>query len=123
MFAYFDILKAKGGENVSLEGININKIYELSKNLLNKVWKPGIARRVIIPKKPSDELKSFTIVSIFDKIVATAIKTIFTFIFEKHLKFNPLPKEKCFQDASHGFRLNRSCHTALNVIITWGLVP
>jgi retron-type reverse transcriptase len=72
-------------------------------------------------KKRPDGLRPLTIVSTLDKIVATAIKIIFTFIFENSRKFNPLPNERCFQDASHGFRSGRSCHTALNTILRWEL--
>jgi len=56
---------------------------------------------VNIPKA-SGELRPLTIASPRDKIVQQAIKMILEAIFE------PL-----FVDNSHGFRPNRSCHTAL----------
>ena len=34
-----------------------------------------------------------------------------------------LPKQQYFHDFSHGFRPNRGCHSALDIIITWGLAP
>lgn len=128
VFTFFDILRAKNvntkrGDDFSLDGIGVGKMHDLSKSLVCGTWEPGIVRRVMIQKKNSGEFRSLIVISILDKIVAIAIKTIFISIFEKHLNWDPLPPERYFHDTSHGFRPARSCHTALNVIITWGLVP
>ena len=50
-FAYADVLKAKGantpgGNKTTLNGINLDKIGEISQALLNGSWKPGLARNI-----------------------------------------------------------------------------
>lgn len=74
------------------------------------------------PKISPNEFRFFTVVSIFDKIVSTAIKIIFTCIYEKRVEFDVLPYERYLHDTGHGYRSGRSCHSALNVILAWGAV-
>lgn len=51
-----------------------------------------------------------------DKIVQKAVELLLTEIYER--------KEKYFLDCSHGFRPNRSGHTALRVIKkSWNALP
>jgi retron-type reverse transcriptase len=128
IFAYADVLKAKGantegGDNTNLDGINLQRITELSQSLMNESWKPRIARRIMIPKKKKGEFRPLTILSPLDKIVASAMKIVLNVIFEKHKRLDTLPKNRYFHNSSHGFRPNRGCHSALDVTITWGLAP
>jgi retron-type reverse transcriptase len=58
-----------------------------------------------------------------DKIVATAIKIVFNAIFERTKGLDMLPECRYFHNFNHGFRPNRGCHSALDIIITWGLSP
>ena len=128
IFAYADVLKAKGantegGDKTKLDGINIQRILELSRSLIDESWKPGKARRVMIPKKKKGEFRPLTILAPMDKIVASAMKIVLNVIFEKHQGLETLHENRYFHNSSHGFRPNRGCHSALDVTITWGLAP
>ena len=116
IFAYGDVLKAKGantegGDNTNLDGINLQRITKLSQSLMNQSWKPRIARRIMIPKKKKGEFRPLTILSPLDKIVASAMKIVLNIIFEKHKRLDTLPKNRYFHNCSHGFRPNRGCHS------------
>ena len=128
IFAYADVLKAKGantdgGDKTSLDGINLQRITKLSRSLLDGSWCTGVARRVLIPKKVPGEYKPLTVLPPNDKIVASAMKIVFNVIFEKHAGLGMLPKQRYFHNFNHGFRPNRGCHSALDVLVTWGLAP
>jgi retron-type reverse transcriptase len=128
IFAYADVLKAKGantegGDKTNLDGINVQKIIELSRSLMDGSWKPSKARRVMIPKKEKGEFRPLTILAPLDKIVASAMKIVLNTIFEKHKSLDTLHESRYFHSFSHGFRPNRGCHSALDVTITWGLAP
>ena len=68
-------------------------------------FKPG--RRVQIPKPDSPKTRPLTIAPPRDKIVREVMKMILEAIFE------PI-----FSNNSHGFRPNKSCHTALRQVKT-----
>jgi retron-type reverse transcriptase len=68
-------------------------------------FKPG--KRTMIPKADGVSMRPLTIAPPRDKIVQEVMRTILEVIYE------PL-----FSDNSHGFRPNRSCHTALRKIKT-----
>lgn len=128
IFAYADVLKATGantpgGEKTTLDGINLEKINKISQALLDGSWKPGIARRVLIPKNKPGEYRPLTVLLPIDKIVASAIKIVLNTIFERPDSLYMLPKQRYFHDFNHGFRPNRGCHSALDITITWGLAP
>ena len=128
IFAYADVLRATGANTpgsgkTTLDGINLKKIQRISQALLNGFWRPGIARRVLIPKKTPGEYGPLTVLSPIDKIVASAMKIVLNIIFERPKSLNMLPKQRYFHDFNHGFRPNRGCHSALDITITWGLAP
>ena len=128
IFAYADVLKAKGanteGEDITnLDGINTQRITELSRFLIDGTWKPRNARRIMIPKKKKGEFRPLTILAPLDKIVASAMKIVLNVIFEKHESLDTLTKNRYFHSFSHGFRPNRGVHSALDVTVTWGLAP
>jgi retron-type reverse transcriptase len=121
IFAYADVIKAKGENRIELDGIRIQRIKELSCSLLNESWKPDKAIRVMILKK-NGEFRPLTILSSMDKIVASAIGIVINVIFEKHQGLDKLHESRYFHHFSHGFRPNKGCHSALDVTVTWGLV-
>ena len=128
IFAYADVLKAKGAntpdnDKASLDGINLKRIQKISQALLDGSWQPGTARRVLIPKKKCGEFRPLTVLSPMDKIVASAIKIILNTIFERPKSLNMLHECRYFNNFNHGFRPNKGCHTALDVLITWGHAP
>lgn len=70
IFAYADVLKAKGantvgGDKINLDGINIQRIIELFRSLMDGSWKPKNARRIMIPKKKKGEFRPLTILALF----------------------------------------------------------
>jgi len=73
----------------------------LSKELGSNSYQPKPSRRVIIPKSNGGS-RPLGISCSIDKVVQEAMRFILELIYE------PL-----FHDNSHGFRPNRSCHTAM----------
>jgi retron-type reverse transcriptase len=128
IFAYADVIKAKGantegGDSSTLDDMNLERILKLSKELRDGSWQAGIARRVMIPKPGTTDKRPLTVLSPYDKIVASAIKIVLNAIFEKQKGLDKLPSDRYFHTFSHGFRPNRGCHSALDVTMTWGLSP
>jgi len=127
--AYNEASKAKGaitpgGDGTTIDGMNLGRIKKLAKELKEGHWKPGKARRIIIPKKDPSKLRPLTILSGDDKIVNQAIKNVLTIIYEGPGVTNCEQVEQSirFENSSHAFRPNRGCHTALQKTTTWGLV-
>jgi len=85
---------------VDLEG-NIKGLVE---RLKARKYKPQPVRRVCIPKSDGSK-RGLGIPTVEDKIVQMGIKKILEAIFEVD-----------FMDVSFGFRPNRSCHDALDVL-------
>ena len=128
IFAYVNVLKAKnaktqGADKAILDAINLKKIQKLSQTVLTGSWQPGIVKRVLIPKKKLGEYRFLIVLSTIDKTIASAMKIVISVIFEKYQGLNMLFNSRYFHNFNHGFRPDRGCHSALNVTITWGLVP
>lgn len=64
--------------------------------------------RIVPVFKKSGGKRKLIVGNLRDKIVQEGIRTILEHIYEH--------KENVFQDTSHGFRIGRSCHTALKSI-------
>lgn len=106
----YDLLKSKPG-NMSpgivpetLDGMSQDILLEISQNLKTESFQFKPSRRVYIPKT-NGGVRPLTTASPRDKIVQQVLKMILENIFE------PI-----FLDCSHGFRPNRSCHTALKEV-------
>jgi len=106
----YDAIKSKPGNMTpgiipeTLDGISHEKLIEISARLKDETFEFKPSRQVFIPKA-NGGLRSLKIASPRDKIVQQAIKMILEAIYE------PI-----FKDSSHGFRPNRSCHTALKEV-------
>lgn len=111
MLAYaYDNIKSKPGNMTpgatpeTLDGISLEKLEDLSKSLRSEKFTFSPSRRVEIPKA-SGGTRPRSIASPMDKIVQEGMRLVLEAIYE------PI-----FVDCSHGFRPNRSCHTALKKV-------
>ena len=99
--------KASGADGVTVKEYEAN-LEENIKDLVArmKAWKyrPKPVRRAYIPK-PDGKKRPLGIPTVEDKIVQMGIKRILEAIFEVD-----------FSDVSYGFRPNKGCHQALDVL-------
>lgn len=94
----------EGADSQTIDAMSINRIERLIKRLKDESYKPNPARRTYIPKK-NGKKRPLGIPSFDDKLLQEVIRMILESIYEGH-----------FEDTSHGFRPNRSCHTALSCV-------
>lgn len=95
---------ASGVDDIPIGNVTLAAILSLSKELQSKKYSPQPTKRIFIPKA-NGKMRPLGIASSKDKIVQQALKIILEQVFEN-----------VFLDSSHGFRSNRSCHTALSTI-------
>ena len=97
--------KASGIDKVTVGEYEVklsSNIEALVARMKSKTYRPKPVRRVYIPKPGKDEKRGLGIPSTEDKLVQLGVKRVLEAIFETD-----------FLDCSHGFRPNRSCHTAI----------
>jgi RNA-directed DNA polymerase len=97
--------KAVGSDGVTVQAYQENlaqNVSQLVTQMKSKKWRPQSVRRVYIPKPGKVEKRPLGIPSTEDKMIQEGVRRILESIFEPD-----------FLDCSHGFRPNRSCHTAL----------
>ena len=94
----------KGSDNRTIDGMSLKRIDNLIASLKFENYQPAPARRKYIPKK-NGKKRPLGIPSFDDKLLQEVIRMILESIYEGH-----------FEETSHGFRPNRSCHTALACI-------
>lgn len=105
----YENLKSKPGNMTpgicpeTLDGISIDILYKISNDLKTEKFQFKPYRKVEIQKKGGGS-RNLLIAPPRDKLVQEIIRIILEAIFEPR-----------FQDESHGFRRNRSCHTALKL--------
>src|ERR1700754_247659 len=93
-----------GADGRTVDRMSIDRIQKLVASLKDESYQPHPARRVYIPKKDGKK-RPLGIPSFEDKLVQEVVYMILEAIYEGQ-----------FEDTSHGFRPNRSCHTALRDI-------
>lgn len=91
-----------GSDGKTIDGMSLERINALISSLKDESYKPHPAKRKYIPKK-NGKMRPLGIPTIEDKLVQEVTRMILEAIYEGQ-----------FEDSSHGFRPNRSCHTALN---------
>ena len=84
--------------------MSIERIQNIIRSLKDESYQPKPARRTYIPKK-NGKLRPLGIPSFDDKLLQEVIRMILEAMYEGY-----------FEYTSHGFRPNRSCHTALTKI-------
>lgn len=94
----------KGADGKTIDGMSIERITALIQALKTEEYKPAPSRRVYIPKKNGKQ-RPLGIPSVEDKLVQEVVRMLLEGIYESS-----------FANTSHGFRPNRSCHTALSMI-------
>jgi len=107
--AYQNIYANKGNMTVGTDGktidaMSMERINRLIESLKDESYRPCPSRRTYIPKK-NGKMRPLGIPSIDDKLVQEVVRMLLEAVYEG-----------CFEDTSHGFRPNRSCHTALRQI-------
>jgi group II intron reverse transcriptase/maturase len=91
----------EGSDGQSIDNMSLSRIEKLIASLKDEIYQPQPSRRVYIPKK-NGKMRPLGIPAFDDKLVQEVIRMILEAIYEGH-----------FEYTSHGFRPNRSCHTAL----------
>lgn len=109
LLAYQHIAPKPGNMTAGIDGETIDKaglklITEMIADLKASRYTPRPARRVYIPKA-NGRLRPLGIPCFRDKLLETVLKLILEAIYEP-----------TFSDHSHGFRPERSCHTALEQV-------
>lgn len=94
----------KGTDHKTVDGMSMERIRKIILSLKDESYQPKPARRTYIPKK-NGKMRPLGIPSFDDKLLQEVIKMILEAIYEGY-----------FEHTSHGFRPNRSCHTALTKI-------
>lgn len=94
----------KGINNDTIDGMSLDRIERLIEKLKEQTYQPNPARRTYIPKK-NGKKRPLGIPTFEDKLVQEVVRRVLDSIYEPQ-----------FSDHSHGFRPNRSCHTALKEI-------
>lgn len=94
----------KGTDNDTADGFSLEYVQRIIKELKELTYEPKPVRRTYIEKR-NGKLRPLGVPSFRDKLVQDAMKQILEAIYE------PI-----FSEHSHGFRRNRSCHTALKEV-------
>lgn len=95
----------KGVSDDTADGFSEEKIKKIIQSLKDGTYHPQPVRRMYIAKKNSKKMRPLGIPTFTDKLIQEAVRIILESIYEP-----------VFEDVSHGFRPQRSCHTALKTI-------
>jgi group II intron reverse transcriptase/maturase len=106
MLAYNNLYAKEGNmtagtDGKTIDGFNISLVERIITRIKNETYYPQPSRRTYIPKK-NGKLRPLGIPSFEDKLVQEVLRMLLEAIYE------PI-----FKETSHGFRPQKSCHTAL----------
>jgi group II intron reverse transcriptase/maturase len=94
-----------GTDGETLDGFSLETIREIIQDIRTEQFQFKPVRTTYIPKA-NGKMRKLGIPSVKDKVVQEAMRMILEAIYDS-------PQGAYFSDDSHGFRPNRSCHTAL----------
>jgi len=94
----------QGADGKTIDNMSIERINQLVDSLKNETYQPFPSKRTYIPKR-NGKMRPLGIPSFDDKLVQEVIRMILEAIYDEQ-----------FEHSSHGFRSERSCHTALSDI-------
>lgn len=97
----------EGTDGETIDGMSLKRIDDLIANIRDESYQPKPSRRTYIMKKDGKRKRPLGIPAFMDKLVQEVIRMILEAIYEGS-----------FENCSHGFRPDRSCHTALDQIQT-----
>ncbi len=92
----------RGVDHDTADGFSETKIAKIIKSLADETYQPMPVRRTYIEKSNSKKKRPLGIPTFTDKLVQEALRMVLQAVYEP-----------VFLNCSHGFRPNRSCHTAL----------
>ncbi len=93
-----------GTDGKTIDGMGMARINTLIGKMRDFSYQPNPARRTYIPKS-NGKMHPLGIASFDDKLIQEVVRLILESIYEP-----------TFSDCSHGFRINKSCHTALKYV-------
>lgn len=91
----------QGVDSDTADGFGEEKIQSIIQSLANETYQPKPARRAYI-RKSNGKMRPLGIPTFTDKLIQEVLRMVLEAVYEP-----------VFLDCSHGFRPNRSCHTAL----------
>ncbi len=94
-----------GTDGETLDGFSLETIREIIQDIRTEQFQFKPVRTTYIPKA-NGKMRKLGIPCVKDKVVQEAMRMILEAIYDS-------PQGAYFSDDSHGFRPNRSCHTAL----------
>lgn len=111
-YAYGQVSRKKGSntralDNTTLDGYSNSTIKSVHESLKDHSFKFKPIRKVYIPK-PNGESRPIGIPSPRDKVLQKSMAMALEKIYESK-----------FEESSHGFRPNRSVHTAIKQVTGW----
>jgi group II intron reverse transcriptase/maturase len=95
----------RGVTDNTLDGFSLERVHSLISRISAGTYRFTPVRRVYIPKPDGKKLRPLGVPTADDKLVQGVVKLLLEAIYEP-----------VFSHHSHGFRRNRSCHTALATI-------
>ncbi|MEA4904070.1 MAG: reverse transcriptase domain-containing protein [Petrimonas sp.] len=93
-----------GSDGETIDGMSLARIEKLIDSLKDETYQPNPSRRTYIPKK-NGKKRPLGIPAINDKLLQEVVRMVLEAIYEGQ-----------FANCSHGFRPQRSCHTAIKQI-------